>query len=362
MLCPMRTSKRAILGVTTSAACLVLVACGSDASTSPTDATAGTVPVESAIVTTSIDPSTAATDAPTSTSSAAIVNTWTGPPVDLTALPIGTDRVSQTGADIGALYVCDAGNPAGGGAFAAGPWIDETAGTWDATQKIAVQGSITWPMASYSDTVDGDTRTINSNGLPLDDVTGTFPIASDDPAYTYDRNPNSIAESDITVTLPVTPAAADTPTCLPKGSIAVLENGVTLFAPIDALNRDAVAYETQDVCDGHPERDSTYHYHNVPVCILEATEGSSTVVGFAWDGFPIVVERDTDGHLPTNADLDECHGRISPITLDGVVVETYHYSATAEFQVSMGCYRGTPSSGDDPHFKSDWFVAGTIGP
>jgi len=260
----------------------------------------------------------------------------------VTALPIGTDLVSLTGAGVGALYACDGGNPAGGGAFAAGPWIDEAAGTWDATQKIAVQGSVSWPMARYSETVEGDTRTITSNGLPLDNVTGTFPIAADDPAYSYDRNPNSIAESDIVVTLPVRPPVAETPTCLPKGSIGVLKNGVALFGSVDALNRDAVAYETQDVCDGHPEHGSTYHYHNVHACILDATEGPSTEVGFAYDGFPIVVERDDNGKLPTNSDLDECHGRISPIVLDGTVVEMYHYSATDEFPYFMGCYRGTP--------------------
>jgi hypothetical protein len=38
-----------------------------------------------------------------------------------------------------------------------------------------------------------------------------------------------------------------------------------------------------------------------------------------------VVERDAAGDLPTNADLDECHGRTSPILLDGEVVTMYHY-------------------------------------
>jgi hypothetical protein len=68
------------------------------------------------------------------------------------------------------------------------------------------------------------------------------------------------------------------------------------------------------------------------------------VVGFALDGFPIVVERDARGDLPTNADLDECHGRTSPILLDGEVVEIYHYSATLEFPYVIGCFRATPVS------------------
>ena len=113
---------------------------------------------------------------------------------------------------------------------------------------------------------------------------------------------------------------------------------------IDERNRDAVAYETQDVCDGHPQQAGQYHYHAVPSCLLGASKGASTVVGFARDGFPIVVERNAAGELPTNADLDECHGRTSPVLLDGEVVTTYHYSATYEFPYFIGCYRGEPVS------------------
>ena len=75
---------------------------------------------------------------------------------------------------------------------------------------------------------------------------------------------------------------------------------------------------------------------------LDASKGASTVVGFARDGFPIVVERDAAGDLPTNADLDECHGRTSPVLLDGEVVTTYHYAATHEFPYFIGCFRGEP--------------------
>ena len=177
--------------------------------------------------------------------------------------------------------------------------------------------------------------------MPVGEVTGTFPIAATDPAYAYDRNPNSIGEHDVSVSLPVTPAVAAEPSCLGKGAVGVLRNGVVVFASVDAMNRDAVAWETQDECNGHPERSSTYHYHDVPSCVRDAATGSSTVVGFAYDGFPIVVERDVSGELPTNADLDECHGRTSPIELDGQTVTLYHYSATQEFPYFIGCFTGT---------------------
>lgn len=271
-----------------------------------------------------------------------IVNTWVGPPADLTRLPIGTSKVTLTGPTAGGLYSCDAGNPNGGGAVAAGPWIDEAAGTWDLSKKVAVQGAVSWPMASYSESIVGTTRNITSNGLPVGEVTGTFPIASTDPAYAFDRNRNRIASSDVSASLPVNPSAAATPACVGKGTIGVLKNGVSLFAPLDERNRDAVVWETQDTCDGHPQQTGVYHYHDIPSCIRDAATAASTVVGFAYDGFPIVIERDAAGDLPTNADLDQCHGRTSPIDLDGKVVASYHYSATYEFPYFIGCFTGGP--------------------
>lgn len=295
---------------------------------------------------------TGSSPAPSASTAAAssIVNTWVGPPADTTALPIGTSKVSLTGAKAGGLYACNAGNPNGGGAEVVGAWVNQAKGTWDLSKKVAVQGSVSWPMASYSETLTGTTRDITSNGLPLTQVTGTFPIATDDPAYQYDRNANHIAAKETTISLPLRPTESSAPTCLSGGSVGILKNGVALFASLDERNRDAVVYETQDVCDGHPQQMGVYHYHEIPSCIRDAAAGSSTVVGFANDGFPIAVERDAAGQLPTNADLDQCHGRTSPIELDGTVVEMYHYSATYEFPYFIGCYRGTPtgSSGGPP--------------
>lgn len=291
--------------------------------------------------------SSSTTTAPTSSTTqpaentASVVNTWASTPVDRTKLPIGTSHVSTAEPAVGDLFACDAGNPNGGGAFAVGPWIDETAGTWDATEKVSVQGEVSWPMAKYDEVVADGIRTITSNGLPVDDVTGTFPIAADDPAFSYDRNPNSIAATELAITLPASPSAAADPSCLGKGTIGVLRNGVALYAPVDERNRDAVAYETQDQCDGHPQQASTYHYHDIPSCLRDAAEGPSTVVGFAYDGYPIVVERNAAGDLPSNDDLDECHGRTSPIELDGEVAAIYHYSATDEFPYAIGCFHGT---------------------
>ena len=215
----------------------------------------------------SASPTSADSSPTTAASTFGIVNTWVGKPADTTKLPIGTSKVSLSGPAVGGLYACDAGNARGDGAFAVGPWIDEAAGTWNLSKKVSVQGAVSWPMANYSETIEGTTRRITSNGLPVGEVTGTFPIASNDPAYSYDRNPNRIAANDVTVSLPATPRVAAAPKCLGKGRVGVLKNGVSMFASLDEPNRDAVAYETQDECDGHPQQTSVYHYHDVPSCI-----------------------------------------------------------------------------------------------
>ena len=318
------------IGICLSALLVASVSCGGSAKSTSTSESAPTVSSTSTSLSVN-----------TSIANTSIVNTWVGPPADTTQLPIGTSKVSLTAPTVGGLYACDAGNPNGGGADVAGPWIDEAAGTWNANEKLSVQGSVAWPMAKYSEVIEGSERKISSNGLPVGDVTGTFPIATDDPAYSYDRNSNSIAATAVSKSLPVTPSPAATPRCLGGGDIGVLKTGVVLFAPLDQRNRDAVAYETQDDCDGHPQQSSVYHYHDVPSCLLAAATDPSTVVGFANDGFPIVVERNAAGELPTNADLDDCHGRNSPVLLDGKVVTTYHYSATSEFPYTVGCYHGS---------------------
>ncbi len=123
----------------------------------------------------------------------------------------------------------------------------------------------------------------------------------------------------------------------------MLKNGVFVFNSLDGRGEDAVAHESQDLCDGHPAM-TTYRYRNVPSCIRDATEGPSTVVGWAWDGFPIVVEPDANDALPTNANLDECHGRTSPILLDDQVFTMYHYSATLDFPYFIGCSTGTAAT------------------
>jgi hypothetical protein len=265
------------------------------------------------------------------------VNVWKGPAVDPKAVPLGDGHKSTTAAAVGSIFQCNGGGGVGG-ATVNGPWIHDT--TWDSTAKVEVQGAVAWPNASYSMKVSGATRTIVTNGLPTPQETGVFPIASDDSAFAYDKNPNSVVAHPTTLTLPVAPSTASSPTCLGGGPIGVLTNGVFIFDALDGPGRDGAAHEVQDLCGGHPAPGNLYHYHDVSTCIRAAATGSSTVVGWAYDGFPIVVERDAAGNLPTNADLDECHGRTAPILDNGKTVTIYHYSATLEYPYTLGCFRG----------------------
>ncbi len=318
---------------------IVLSACGG-ADDSGT-ATSALTEVDSTIATTVTSATSTTSTTTDSAESSDIVNVWQSSSIDATALPIGDGNLSTTEARVGSVYSCAPANPAAPGAHAAGPWLDEAAGTWDSTAKLAVQGDVAWPAASYRESVADDVRTVTSNGLPVDQSTGTFPIAADDPAYQFDRNPGSVTEHERAYELAVDPELAAEPTCLPMEAVGILRNGVVLYNALDGRGDDAPAHEVLDICDGHPSQ-IAYHYHSIPSCIIEAASGPSTVVGWALDGHPIVVERDASGNLPSNEDLDECHGRTSPILLDGEIIENYHYSATLEYPYTIGCFRSRP--------------------
>jgi hypothetical protein len=246
---------------------------------------------------------------------------------------------------VGAVFSCQTQFPANApGAFATGSWFNGD-GTFDPAKKPTVDGAVAWPDAEVKFRVEGSKRVITGTGLPVSHTTGVFPVASSDDAYAYDRNPNTITRQTVSITLPKNPKVAATPTCLSLGTIGILKSGVQLFNALDAGGRDAVAYEIQDACQGHPERSGTYHDHSVSSCLLDDVDGGtghSKLVGYAADGFGIYGPRGEGGTALTNADLDECHGHTHTIRWDGKRVKRYHYHATAEYPYTVGCYRGTP--------------------
>lgn len=255
--------------------------------------------------------------------------------LDPHALPLGDGKVSSS-PKTGYVFSCNQ-NFRGGGAMHAGNWIHGS--TWDLTQKTTVNGKVTWPEAQFSISQSGSNRLISGNGLPVDSESGIFPIATSDPAYQYDRNPNSIKSQNVNLTLPLNPTKATSPTCVPMGMIGVALNGVAIFNALDDSGRDAVAHEVQDICDGHPQQKGIYHYHGPSECLPDQAEVSK-LVGYALDGFGIYSLYDSSGKEVTNTDLDECHGTTSAVLWNGKIQNVYHYVLTREYPYTVGCFKG----------------------
>jgi YHYH protein len=252
-------------------------------------------------------------------------------------LPVGDGRYTTDAPKQGSVYVCRA--PAGeGGAMTRGPWFANDNTEYDINKKVAVEGDVQWD-ARYSMSIDGETRVITTNDLPRDHTTGVFPVQPSDPAYQYDRNPNSIAAQSLTYRLDAAPSVEErSPSCV-SGEAGVMNTGVALFDAFDAGGRDAGAWEVQDGCDGHPQISHEYHYHTLSSCIRDTSV--RTVIGFALDGFPITGPMIAASNILTTADLDVCHGITSEIELDGKTVTMYHYVMTQDFPYSVSCFRGT---------------------
>lgn len=257
--------------------------------------------------------------------------------VDLTRLQVGDGKYS-TNPQVGYVFSCQT-QFNGGGASGTGVWMNGD-GTWDATKKAVVDGSVTW-LHSFNVSLQGDQRVFTGNDLP-DHPTGVFPVSSSDDAYAVDRNPNSIREQSVTLTLPANPIVAAQPNCV-GGEVGIMLSGVVIFNAFDAEGRDAPAHEVQDACDGHPQQSGFYHYHSLSDCLEDTATGHSVLMGYAFDGFGIYGYYGEDGSEVTNADLDECHGHIHMTDWDGQLVEMYHYHATHEFPYVVGCFHGTPS-------------------
>lgn len=257
--------------------------------------------------------------------------------LDGRALQLGDGKISTT-PKRGNVYSCMT-RFGGGGALKAGPWIHGS--TWDETQKITVYGNVAWPNAHFSVDNQYGKRNLIGNALPVGHTTGIFPIQSNDPAFQIDRNPNAIQEQQVMLSLPLSPSLSGNAECVPMGMIGVALNGVAIFNALDGEGRDAVAHEVQDHCNGHPERNGQYHYHGPSKCLQGAME-NNRLVGYALDGFGIYSLFDENGRELTNADLDECHGRVSKVEWDGKMVSMYHYVLTREYPYTVGCFRGVP--------------------
>jgi len=237
--------------------------------------------------------------------------------------------------------------------------------------------------------VRGEFRYIESNGIPNHE-TGQFPNR---------RNPNRISEQRHTFRVPMQPKRAERTTPLGLSPFGVAMNGVP-FDPgaAEFWRRDPRSGWQYEALSGaidlgldknhaHVQPGGAYHYHGIPVGLIEGLSGGEPLkqmllIGYAADGFPIYAPyghsdpEDSQSELgPVHAsyrvkqgqraggaagpggiydgtfvqdyeyvagtgDLDECNGRfgVTPEYPEG----TYHYFVTAEYPFIPRQFRGTP--------------------
>jgi YHYH protein len=267
-----------------------------------------------------------------------LVITTSSVPAHEHSLPLGDGQISAR-PERGRIFACETHFFDGGGAFRSGDWIAN--GRWWPSKKPVVPGNVNWPGARITVTREGALRVVRANNLPKH-ASGTFPVPASSVAYQYDRNPNNIEEQQIMLNLPATASVAAKPSCVPMGMVGFALSGVAIFNALDMQGRDAPAHEIQDKCNGHPEQQGQYHYHDWSPCL--AAQNTDAPVGWILDGFPILGPRDSQGKTYNTADLDACHGRIGAVFLDGKMQIMYHYRFTADYPSTIGCFHGTPVS------------------
>lgn len=245
----------------------------------------------------------------------------------------------------------------------------KTAKDYCMDQNVNVCDADGYNFEMTTDTSAG-TRSFNGNGLPSTKM-GTFPVQEGTSAYSYyyglpgGNKPASIGGGtyssaaeigirpfSLVSTVPLNP------TLTGYHAISSLIVGITLTGTvwhIEYANDDSGNWVSPinalptDQCFGHPYNEQ-YHLHGYSwKCFPnQGTSGQSPVVGFALDGFPITGPRAADGHMITNAELDQCHGMTSEITMPGDEGKKviYHYVLNREYPYSVGCFRGTVDYGE----------------
>ena len=195
--------------------------------------------------------------------------------------------------------------------------------------------------------VDGNFIVIKTNSLPDHKspyYQGTAWAATKYEAYngsnpSFVLNPNRIAQANLTFRIPMSPSAAAAHAATPLGPIGVSLNGVPFFNQYAAMGAPLTnEINSFDQYFGHPQQQGMYHYHAEPY-YLTSTKGSSALMGFLLDGFPVYGPME-NGAPVTNANLDAYHGHTS-VTADypgGI----YHYHiTTADPYINGSGFYGT---------------------
>ena len=158
----------------------------------------------------------------------------------------------------------------------------------------------------------------------------------------FHLNPNTIQEQSFVIRIPLNPAEATSKQNTQLGAIGVAVNGVVIFnqyaGPNQPLTNEINSF---DQYNGHPQQTGEYHYHVEP-SYLTSNNGSSSLIGFLLDGFPVYGPEENDT-VVTNADLDAYHGHTH--ATDDFPNGIYHYHITDEDPyINGGQFYGNPGS------------------
>jgi hypothetical protein len=155
-------------------------------------------------------------------------------------------------------------------------------------------------------------------------------------------NPNRIATQQITLRIPVAPAAATSHSATPLGPIGISVNGVVFYNQYNGQSNPlTVEINSFDQYNGHPQQSGMYHYHVEPT-YLTATRGSDAFLGFLLDGFPVYGPVE-NGKTITNADLDAYHGHTTATKEYPAGIYHYHITSADPYINGSGFY-GTPGT------------------
>jgi hypothetical protein len=186
-------------------------------------------------------------------------------------------------------------------------------------------------------------RIVMSDGLP-DHPTGQFPNRN---------NPNRIAPQRIEYRMTLAPEGVLDPVPIGMNPFGIAVNGIVFDPsaaefwqrnPQSGWQYDAMTGAINlglDDSNAHVQPDGSYHYHGIPVALVERLKQADrmTHVGWAGDGFPIYA---VWGH--TNRD-----DLTSPLT-----------QLKPSYRVRQGARNGGPGGRFDGTFVQDWeFVAGS---
>lgn len=237
------------------------------------------------------------------------------------------------------------------------PWVKD--GEITVSEIVTVPGAVKMKSV-FKITETKKIRSIRGNGIPNHPI-GTFPIPESSPSYKYyaalpaEGYANAaeipVAPYDMHADLPMNPKMSEEPYCLPSLMTGYALTGAAWHieaAPDSSLNiYDPNAALPTDRCFGHPYA-TEYHYHGYSwKCMKQGKAGKqSPLLGYALDGFGIYGPRGADGKLITNAQLDECHGRVGEVMFNGKRQVMYHYVLNNEYPYSIGCFRGKPRLSD----------------